>query len=150
MKTFKEYLQEVTPQAGQPGAQAGTYAAQNKPNVANTGGMNPGERKNAPAVQNAPVTGVKPAGNASPAAQGTQGTQAPADMEEPAPVANIKSGQNIAQSPIKDFKATVTPGGDEVEFKSPDGKKTFTVALDNFIEEEIDNLKKLSGISNEN
>ena len=69
--------------------------------------------------------------------------------QEPEAVVNVKSGQNAGQTSLKDFKATVTPGDTDIEFKSNDGK-SFKVPQEFFIDEEIESLKKLSGIQNEN
>jgi hypothetical protein len=141
MKTFREYLEEIN--AKPPGAPAGTQAASNKTNVANTGGATPGAQAK-PSSNLQGVTNVVPAQSNSPT-QGSQGTVAPTDMEEPEAVVNVKSGQNAGQTSLKDFKATVTPGEAEIEFKSPDGK-TFKVPQEFFIDEQIKGLKKLSGI----
>jgi hypothetical protein len=141
MKTFREYLEEIN--AKPPGAPAGTQAASNRTNVANTGGATPGSQSKPSA--NIKVTNVVPAQSNSPTVQGSQGTVAPTDMEEPEAVINVKSGQNAGQTSLKDFKATVTPGEAEIEFKSPDGK-SFKVPQEFFIDEGIQHLKKLSGI----
>ena len=142
MKTFREYLEEINTKP--PGAPAGTQAASNQTNVANSGGATPGAQSKPSA--NIKVTNVVPAGNNSPTGQPTQGTVAPTDMEQPEAVVNVKSGQNAGQTSLKDFKATVTPGEEEIEFKSADGAKTFKVPQEFFIDEQIKDLKKLSGI----
>jgi hypothetical protein len=142
MKTFREYLEEIN--AKPPGAPAGTQAASNKTNVANTGGATSGAQTK-PSSNLQGVTNVVPAQSNSPTAQGSQGTVAPTDMEQPEAVVNVKSGQNAGQTALKDFKATVTPGESEIEFKSADGK-TFMVPQEFFIDEQITDLKKLSGI----
>ena len=149
MKTFREYfqaLQEATPQSGQPGAMAGTLAASNKTNVANSGGANPG----APSKPSSPqkgVTKVVPVQSNSPATEPAQGTVKPSDMEEPVPVADVKSGQLAGQTALKDFKATVTPGDKEIEFKNTQTGQSFKVPEDIFmVQEQINDLKKLSGI----
>ena len=143
MKTFIEYLEEIN--AKPPGAPAGTVAASNK---GITGGASPGApskpSSNIPGADK--VTNVVPAGSNSPTGQQPQGTVAPSDMEEPEAVVNVKSGQNAGQTTLKDFKATVTPGEEEIEFKSADGAKTFKVPQEFFIDEQINDLKKLSGI----
>lgn len=142
MKTFREYLEEINTKP--PGAPAGTQAASNQTNVANSGGATPGAQSKPSA--NIKVTNVVPAQSNSPATQGSQGSVAPNDMDqEPEAVVNIKSGQNAGQTSLKDFKATVTPGEAEIEFKSPDGK-SFRVPQEFFIDEQIKDLKKLSGI----
>lgn len=147
MKTFREYLQEVTPQSGQPGAMAGTNAAANDTIGYKTGGATPGAqskptsaqrvdtRTQALKVRSPTTTSI----NASPTIQGT----AP-DMEKPEAVINVKSGQTLKQTNLKDFKATVIPGEKEIEFEK-DGK-TFKLPQELFIDERIQYLKKLSGI----
>ena len=144
MKTFREYLEEIN--AKPPGAPAGTVAAANKGITSQSVTSKPSSQLNTDPNK---VTNVVPAQSNSPATQGSQGTVAPTDMEEPEAVINVKSGQNAGQTNLKDFKATVTPGEAEIEFKSPDGK-TFKVPQEFFIDEQIENLKKLSGIDNEN
>ena len=146
MKTFREYLQEVTPQAGQPGAMAGTNAAANDTIGYKTGGATPGAQSKPTSAQRvdtrtqaldvgSPTTTSM---NASPTTQGTT------DMDEPEAVVNVKAGQTIGQTNLKDFKATITPGEEEIEFEK-DGK-TFKLPQELFIDEDIQYLKKLSGI----
>ena len=141
MKTFIEYLEEIN--AKPPGAPAGTVAASNKGIGATPGTQTkPSSQLNTDPNK---VTNVVPAQSGSPTTQGSQGTVAPTDMEEPEAVVNVKSGQNAGQTTLKDFKATVTPGEEEIEFKSADGK-SFKVPQEFFIDEQIKDLKKLSGI----
>jgi hypothetical protein len=78
--------------------------------------------------------------------QGTQGTQSPQDMqkEEP-PTINVRSGQTLDTTALKKAKATVTPGDAEIEFDDGSGNK-FKLPQELFIDEQIEDLKKLSGI----
>lgn len=147
MKTFREYLQEVTPQSGQPGAMAGTNAAANDTIGYKTGGATPGAQTKPTSAQRvdtrtqalnvgSPTTTSM---NTSPTTQGTA-----TDMEKPEAVINVKAGQTIGQTNLKDFKATITPGEEEIEFEK-DGK-TFKLPQELFIDEDLQYLKKLSGI----
>ncbi len=78
--------------------------------------------------------------------QGTQSPQSPQDMqkEEP-PTINVRSGQTLDTTALKKAKATVTPGDAEIEFDDGSGNK-FKLPQELFIDEQIEDLKKLSGI----
>ena len=82
-----------------------------------------------------------------PSTTGTQSPQSPQDMqkEEP-PTINVRSGQTLDTTVLKKAKATVTPGDAEIAFDDGNGN-TFTLPQDLFIvKEQIEDLKKLSGI----
>ena len=65
--------------------------------------------------------------------------------EEP-PTINVRSGQTLDTTVLKKAKATVTPGDAEIAFDDGNGN-TFTLPQDLFIvKEQIEDLKKLSGI----
>ena len=78
--------------------------------------------------------------------QGTQSPQSPQDMqkEEP-PTINVRSGQTLDTTVLKKAKAIVTPGDAEIEFDDGSGNK-FKLPQELFIDEQIEDLKKLSGI----
>ena len=64
--------------------------------------------------------------------------------EEP-PTINVRSGQTLDTTVLKKAKATVTPGDAEIEFDDGSGNK-FKLPQELFIDEQIEDLKKLSGI----
>ena len=102
---------------------------------------------------NIQTTGKSPSPTTSPPAltsttgtTGTQSPQSPQDMqkEEP-PTINVRSGQTLDTTALKKAKATVTPGDAEIEFDDGSGNK-FKLPQELFIDEQIEDLKKLSGI----
>ncbi len=118
-------------------------------NVGKVGGPH-GAKPTPPTTPTTPTTPTPPTTGKSPSptigTQGTQSPQSPQDMqkEEP-PTINVRSGQTLDTTVLKKAKAIVTPGDAEIEFDDGSGNK-FKLPQELFIDEQIEDLKKLSGI----
>ena len=118
-------------------------------NVGKVGGPH-GAKPTPPTTPTTPTPPTTPTTGKSPSptigTQGTQSPQSPQDMqkEEP-PTINVRSGQTLDTTALKKAKATVTPGDAEIEFDDGSGNK-FKLPQELFIDEQIEDLKKLSGI----
>ena len=118
-------------------------------NVGKVGGPH-GAKPTPPTTPTTPTTPTPPTTGKSPSptigTQGTQSPQSPQDMqkEEP-PTINVRSSQTLDTTVLKKAKAIVTPGDAEIEFDDGSGNK-FKLPQELFIDEQIEDLKKLSGI----
>jgi hypothetical protein len=118
-------------------------------NVGKVGGPH-GAKPTPPTTPTTPTPPTTPTTGKSPSptigTQGTQSPQSPQDMqkEEP-PTINVRSGQTLDTTVLKKAKAIVTPGDAEIEFDDGSGNK-FKLPQELFIDEQIEDLKKLSGI----
>ena len=118
--------------------------ADNVGKVGGPHGAKPTIPEKIPTPPTTPTTGKSPSPTIG--TQGTQSPQSPQDMqkEEP-PTINVRSGQTLDTTALKKAKATVTPGDAEIEFDDGSGNK-FKLPQELFIDEQIEDLKKLSGI----
>ncbi len=121
--------------------------ADNVGKVGGPHGAKPTIPEKIPTPPTTPTTGKSPSPTiGTQGTQGTQSPQSPQDMqkEEP-PTINVRSGQTLDTTALKKAKATVTPGDAEIEFDDGSGNK-FKLPQELFIDEQIEDLKKLSGI----
>ncbi len=142
MKSLRAYLKEVQMRTNSPTIRGKSQS----PTIQGTTHVPP-----------TPTTGTKK----TTGTVGTTGTMSSQEMQQqkdmekmqgsiPAstgiPKAKIRTGQNLAQTDLdlQDYKVTGT-NQDEIEFKNKQGKK-FTLPQELFVENEIEDLQKLSGI----